>query len=232
MLYNDYYNKEKFHKTFDFVSSIDDSGIDPYYNVNENVQDKRYKLNRKGYLFFLLAKYSTFSSYESVFDYLNSHPYINSYNVSNRYKILNTELGSVNFALCVDGIKEAMMMTDDSKLVKVLYDVYYGKYAVKCHEISSILGINFDYIVTGFVNSPLKNYKYLHSFVVDGDMVFDFAKNLKMNKAAYYDLLNPNIVSEIRGNDFVDDLIYASSLNPLITPKEFLLNYDKLIKRK
>ena len=76
----------------------------------------------------------------------------------------------------------------------------------KCHEVSSLFGVDYEYITTAFVNSLLKHYRYLHSFVEDGEYVYDFAKNLKMEKDVYYDLLNSDVVSMIKGARFISNL--------------------------
>ena len=102
----------------------------------------------------------------------------------------------------------------------------------KCHEVSSLFGVDYEYITTAFVNSPLEHYRYLHSFVEGGGYVYDFAKNLKMKKNDYYELLNPDVVSKIKGDCLISDLKAATNVYPPMTPKDFLVRYDELILRK
>lgn len=232
MAYTDYYDAEEFNEAFRTVSLLNKSGIDSFYNL-DNSGDTRYKVNRKGYLYFILGKYTTnLIKGEKANDYLKRHPYVLNYRFSNESMELLTSLGNVRFSLCVNGFEAIELLSNDLKIKKILCGVYAGKYATKCHEVSSLLGINYDYITTAFVNSPLRNYKYLHSFVEDGDYIFDFAKNLKMKKDDYYALLDSDIVSKIKGDQFVDDVLEASYNYPPMTPKDFLVRHDDLILRK
>ena len=233
MIYTDYYDFDEFNKALKDVSVIDKSGIDPFYNLDSNLQNSHYKIDRKGYLYFILSRYTiNLFKIRRAYYYLEKHPYILDYSSLGGNKKIFTSLGDISFRLCVKSIKEACMNGNDKNIVDVLCGVYQGKYAVRCHEISSILGINYDYIVTAFVNSPLDGYKYLHSFVLDGDDVYDFAKNLKMKKEDYYDLLNPNILSKIKGNTFVDEWRMASHNYPPMRLRDYLVRHDELILRK
>lgn len=225
MTYTDYYDSEKFHEAFKYVDFLNKTEIDPFYNLDHNVRNSSYKIDRKGYLYFILGKYTT-NLFKLKNDYLDSHAYILDYSIIGDKKGLFTSLGNVSFSLCVNSVKEAYIMSDDKKTIDVLCRVYSGKYANRCHEVSSILGINYEYITTAFVNSPLRHYKYLHSFVEDGDYVYDFARNLKIKKEDYYQLLEPEVVSKINGNYFIDDLRYASVNYPEMSLKEFLIKHD------
>ena len=233
MAYTDYYDSEEFNDAFTIVNFLDRSGVDPFYNLNQYVQGSSYKLDIKGYLYFILGNY-TINLLENTLasDYLENHPYILNYSVNESSKFLNTSLGDVRFSLCVNDIREAYMMSDDKKTIDILCKVYAGKYATKCHEISSLLSIDYEYITTGFINSPLDNYKYLHSFVEDGDYVLDFARNIKMKKADYYELVEPEVLSKINGDRLVSDLIEASHSYPPMTPKDFLVRHDELILKR
>ena len=233
MAYTDYYDPEEFNEAFTVVSFLDRSGIDPFYNLDHNVRSASYKIVRKGYLYFILGKYTTmlFKTKEA-YDYLNIHPYILDYSAIGDHKKLFTSLGNVSFSLCVNSMKEAHIISDDKKTIDVLCKVYAGKYANKCHEVSSRLGIDYEYITTAFVNSPLDHYRYLHSFVEDGGYVYDFAKNLKMRKADYYNLLNPEVVSRIQGDHLIRDLKYVSYNYPPMPLKDFLVKHDDLSLRK
>ena len=233
MIYTDYYDYDEFDKALKDVSVIDKSGIDPFYNLDSNLQNSYYKIDRKGYLYFILSRYTVnLFNLRRAYDYLEKHPYILDYSSLAGNKKIFTSLGNVSFRLCVNSIKEACMDGKDKKTIDVLCKVYQGKYSFKCHEISSILGIDYDYIVTAFVNSPLDGYKYLHSFVEDGDDVYDFSKNLKMKKEDYFGLLDPDILSKIKGNTFVDDLQTASHNYPPMRLKDYLVRHDELILRK
>lgn len=233
MTYTDYYNPEEFDEALKMVSFLDKSGVDPFYNLNHNVKGSNYKIDKKGYLYFILGRYTvSLFKVRRAYNYLNSHPYILDYSSIDGNRKLFTSLGNVSFMLCVNSIKEACMTGDDKKTIDVLCNVYVGKYATKCHEVSSILGVDYEYITTAFVNSPLEHYKYLHSFVEDGENVYDFAKNLKMKKDDYYGLINPEVVSKIRGDNFISDLNAASHSYPPMRLKDFLVRHDELILKK
>ena len=228
----DYYNSLKFNKAFEDVSALNKSGIDSFYDL-EQIKGVDYKLNRKGYLYFILGRYTTkLFKMQAAYDYLESHPYILDYSLVGDNRELFTSLGNVVFKLCVNNIKEAYIAGKDKKTIGIMCKVYEGKYVTKCHEISSLLGIDYEYITTAFVNSPLEDYRYLHSFVEDGDNVYDFAKNLKMKKEDYYSLLEPEVVSRIKGNILIDDLLQISHNYPPMSLKEFLVRHDDLILRK
>ena len=233
MTYTDYYNPEEFDEALKVVSFLDKSGVDPFYNLDKNIKKASYKVDRKGYLYFILGRYTAnLFRVRHAYDYLDSHPYILDYSSIGGDRKLFTSLGNVSFTLCVNSIKEACMTGDDKKTIDVLCNVYVGKYATKCHEVSSILGVDYEYITTAFVNSPLEHYKYLHSFVEDGENVYDFAKNLKMKKDDYYGLINPEVVSKIRGDKFISDLNAASHSYPPMRLKDFLVRHDELILKK
>ena len=233
MIYTDYYDCDEFDGAFNEVCETYKSSIDPFYCLDCSRDTARYKIDRKGYLYFVLSRY-TVSQFKlrRAYSYLKRHPYILDYSSIDGNRKLYTSLGNVSFRLCVNSIKEACMDGKDKKSIDVLCKVFQGKYSFKCHEISSILGIDYDYIVTAFVNSPLDGYKYLHSFVLDGDDVYDFAKNLKMKKEDYYDLLDPDVLSKIKGNTFVDELQTASHNYPPMRLKDYLVRHDELILRK
>ena len=233
MDYTDYYDYDEFDEAFKVVSFLDRSGIDPFYNLDKNVKGVSYKVDKKGYLYFIMGQYTTnLFKPRRAYHYLENHPYILDYSSINGNRKLFTSLGNVSFSLCVNNFKEACMMCDDKKMIDILCNVYSGKYSTKCHEISSILGTDYEHITTAFVSSPLEHYKYLHSFVEDGDYVFDFAKNIKMKKDDYYNLLKPNVVSRIKGNQLVSDLEATSHSYPPMHLKDFLVRHDELILRK
>ena len=80
MAYTDYYDSEEFNEAFTVVSFLDRSGIDPFYNLDHNVRCASYKIDRKGYLYFILGKYTTILfKTKLAYDYLNIHPYILEY---------------------------------------------------------------------------------------------------------------------------------------------------------
>ena len=58
MIYTDYYDYDEFDKALKDVSVIDKSGIDPFYNLDSNLQNSYYKIDRKGYLYFILSRYT------------------------------------------------------------------------------------------------------------------------------------------------------------------------------
>ncbi len=233
MTYTDYYDPEEFDEALKVVNFLDISEVDPFYNLDKNIKGSSYKVDRKGYLYFILGRYTVnLLKTRRAYDYLDSHPYILDYSSIGGNRKLFTSLGNVSFSLCVNSIKEACMRGDDKKTIDTLCKVYAGKYATKCHEVSIILGVDYDYITTAFVSSPLEHYKYLHSFVEDGEYVYDFAKNLKMKKNDYYELLNPDIVSRIKGNQFVDDVVQTSHSYPPMALKDFLVRHDELILKR
>ena len=55
MTYTDYYDPEEFNEAFKVVGFLDRSGIDPFYNLDHNVRRASYKVDRKGYLYFILG---------------------------------------------------------------------------------------------------------------------------------------------------------------------------------
>ena len=231
MIYTDYYDSDEFNRAFNEIVKLDNSGVDPYYNLDYS-HNLKYKLDKKGYLYFILGKYTVNTLFnEYVCDFLNNHPYVWNYNVAGAEKNLNTSLGHVHFSLCVNSVKDAYFKSSDKHIFDILCDVYAGKYRSRCHEISSILGVNGDYVVTAFVNSPVKNYKFLHSFVQKGDEVLDFSKNVKMSKDEYYDLLSPDVVSKIDGNRLISDIMFVSHNYPPMTPKDFLVRHNQLVLR-
>lgn len=227
----DYYNFLEFNKAFEDVNALNKSGIDSFYGLDQI--DVDYRLNRKGYLYFILSGYTTRLFKKSVaHDYLERHPYVLNYSSIDGNEVINTSLGNVSFKLCVNNIQGAYIVGKDKRTIDILCGVYEGRYATKCHVVSSLLGIDYEYITTAFVNSPIENYSYLHSFVEDGDDVYDFAKNLKMKKEDYYSLLDPEVVSKIEGNSLIDDLSYASHCYPPMSLKEFLVRHDELKRNK
>lgn len=230
MIYTDYYESDEFSRAFNDVISLDKSGVDPYYNL-DSTHNLKYKLDKKGYLFFIVGKYAT-NIFRDDLNYLDKNTYILSYSVDGPIKYLNTILGNVRFSLCVNDVRDAYIKSNDRRIFDVLCDVYVGKYATRCHEIASMLGVNYKYITTAFINSPLENYKFLHSFVENDDNVLDFAKNVKMSKEEYYDLVKPDIVSKINGDRLVDDIMFVSHNYPPMTPKDFLVRYDQLVLRR
>ena len=232
MIYTDYYDSDEFNEVFNEIIKLDKSGVDPYYNLISN-PNLKYKLDRKGYLYFILGKYTVNTLFnEYVCEFLNNHPYVCNYDVAGMKKHLNTSLGHVHFSLCVNSVQDAYFKSNDKHIFDILCDVYAGKYKNKCHEISSILGVNGDYIVTAFVNSPVKNYKFLHSFVQKGDDVLDFSKNVKMSTDEYYDLLKPDVVSMIKGNRLVSDIMFVSHNYPPMTSKDFFVRHNQMVLRR
>lgn len=53
-----------------------------------------------------------------------------------------------------------------------------------------------------------------------------------MKKNDYYELLNPDIVSRIKGNQFVDDVVQTSHSYPPMALKDFLVRHDELILKR
>ena len=74
MIYTDYYDYDEFDKALKDVSVIDKSGIDPFYNLDSNLQNSYYKIDRKGYLYFILSRYTVnLFNLRRAYDYLEKH---------------------------------------------------------------------------------------------------------------------------------------------------------------
>lgn len=221
----DYYEPLKFNEVFSLVKSFEKPNSYCYYEFFR-VYGSKYKLDRKGYLAFIIGKYANNVFKEDyATDYLSHHPYVIGFDLDECVKHVYTVLGEVQFSLCISSLKVALI----DKRSRILADVYLGKYVNKCHEISAILGTSYECITTAFVNSPIKDYKYLHSFVEDGNYVFDFARNMKLLKDDYYDLLEPEVTSKIEGSQFVTDLKYVRDNYSSMTSKDFLVKHDELV---
>ena len=78
------------------------------------------------------------------------------------------------------------------------------------------------------MNSPIDGYKFLHSFTLNGDYVYDFARNLKMEKNDYFDLLDPDIVSIIFKDDILEDFNYYTKVLKKSSYRGFVFNYNSL----
>lgn len=232
MIYTDYYDSDEFNRAFNEVISLDNSGVDPYYNLDSS-HSLKYKLDRKGYLFFILGKYAVNTLHEQyVLNFLKNHPYVLDYDVASIKKYLNTSLGDVHFSLCVNSVKDAYFKSNDKNTFDILCDVYAGKYMTRCHDISTTLGMNGEFVVTAFVNSPVQDYQFLHSFVENKDEVLDFSRNVKMGKNEYYDLLKPNIVSKIKGDRLISDIMFVSHNYPPMTSKDFFVRHNQMVLRR
>lgn len=59
----------------------------------------------------------------------------------------------------------------------------------------------FDDVVTAFLNEPLSNLLFLHSFVESEDKVLETTANVVMSKDDYYRLLKPEVVTKIPGEE-------------------------------
>ena len=94
MIYTDYYDSDEFNEVFNEIIKLDKSGVDPYYNLISN-PNLKYKLDRKGYLYFILGKYTVNTLFnEYVCEFLNNHPYVCNYDVAGMKKHLNTPIYS------------------------------------------------------------------------------------------------------------------------------------------
>ena len=206
---NDVYNKDEFENAFMIASFIDRSSVDPYYNLS--LIDDEYKMNEKGYLYFLAYRYIDHMRNGTLFN----NPCVYGYDNDT----LRTFFGDVHFSLCTASFTSFLNNED-------LKDVYLGKYFNRCHEICVRLG--FGDIVTGFVNSPIDGYKFLHSFTLNGDYVYDFARNLRMEKNEYFDLLEPDIVSIIFKDDILEDFNYYTKVLKKSSYRGFVFNYNFL----
>lgn len=86
MIYTDYYDSDEFNRAFNEIVKLDNSGVDPYYNLDYS-HNLKYKLDKKGYLYFILGKYTVNTLFnEYVCDFLNNHPYVWNYNVAGAKK--------------------------------------------------------------------------------------------------------------------------------------------------
>ncbi len=231
MAYTDYYDWYEFCKAFKDVASSKYI-LDPYFNLNEFNRGSKYKLDKNGYLFFIVGEFTGNFGKSKNYDILRKHPYVINYNFYGNNKVLKTKVGSIEFSLCVNDLKDAYNQSKSRKMFDIFSDVFAGKYFTKCHEISSKLCENYDYITTAFINSPLSGYKFLHSYIENENYVLDFSRNLKMTKNDYESLLNPDVVSRISGNELVDDIIFTSHNYPPMTLKNFLVRHDQLVLKR
>ena len=230
MVYTDYYDYYEFARAFKDIEKIDDLGVDLFYGL-DTLSKGKYKINKDGYLYFILGKSIIYHFDRSCLNYLNNHPYVLDYDFKSSIKKMNTTLGSVRFSLCVDDVKNVCMF-GDKQVFDILSGVILGKYWDRSHEIVYLLGENFDSIITAFVNSPLDGYKYLHSFGVRDKFVYDLAYNLKMNKNDYYNLISPDIISSVKGSELAIDFERSSHYYPLMSIRDFLVRYNELVYKK
>lgn len=210
----DYYNEEEFKKAFEELQT------------NPN----KYKIDDKGYTYRILSLLTPKIATNTAEEFLENNPCILEYNIENDLKYIKTT-SLVPFRLCVDEKKLAVIQKKDNYLFEVLNNVYNAKYKTRCHDISFILSNNYEYVTTAFINSMIKDYKYLHTFIEDGDYVYDFARNLKIKKQIYYGLLEPDVQSKIKSEDVVRHAKIIKKKYPDITPKQYFINHDKLIKK-
>lgn len=114
----------------------------------------------------------------------------------------------------------------------------------KCHNFSIIASEQFkkifnidNSIITGFVRYYVPENKYLHSWIelkIDGkDFVFDFTKNIVIDKKSYYRLLHIDkgeICSIIESEKIIDDKKSFGKIINLLDFKTYLTSRDEIIR--
>lgn len=210
----DYYNEKEFIQAFEEMKS----------------NPTKYKIDNKGYTYRMLSLLTPKIANDTAETFLENNPNILEYNIEKDLKYIKTTC-LIPFKLCIDSKKLAIIEKKDKNLFILFNNVYQGNYKTRCHDISFILSNNYEYVTTAFINSMLEDYKYLHSFIEDGDYVYDFARNLKIKKNIYYSLLNPDIQSKIKGEDVVKNAQIIKDEYPGITPKQYFMEYNELTKK-
>lgn len=61
-------------------------------------------------------------------------------------------------------------------------------------------------LVTAYIDDSTGFYRIVHSFIEDDDNVYDYTKNLVMNKKDYYQLFQVEIINVIDRETFMEDL--------------------------
>lgn len=145
---------------------------------------------------------------------------INDYKLELHYKKNNFEFS-----------KLSDLYTSNNKLENLKNKIIllnYQKRKGKCHFQSlCLLPICGDYLVTGYVNDSSNKVRVIHSWIETENNVIDYCSNLVISKENYYQLMNPEILSVIKKEDYLKDA-NSKFLNSLIGCKFYCLFRDEL----
>lgn len=163
-------------------------------------------------------------------DKVKSNPNIKSVGVSKNQIIITKTDGTVI---------DSRTLSEAFPWLKKDNEITTANRSGKCHEksVELLLKTKDSKIVTGQIYTASTKSKYVHSWVettIDNKpVVLDYTLNAIINKDGYYSLFEPEVVSKISKQEFVEDLKSICSTKQQshdLTLKEYLLFHDRVME--
>lgn len=247
---DDYYNKEEFILKLKKFQKITSYGKDnkfydiflKYLELPDNIKqnfNELFEIDKDAYLFYLTRLYAC--NYRNILERntIKKHPYIKKIVKEKDSIHLNTLLGDSKFKFWIknsnDIMNKSIKNTQNGKIsdiIDIYFKEYTGQFNGKCHEASIVFGYG-NKVITGLVNYPIKNMRFLHSFVEGKKYILDATINSLFLKDDYFKLLKPEIISEIKGEElyaFKDEYMSKYPRLRHMSTKQLLVEFEEIKK--
>lgn len=243
MTINDYEHEKEFNDTIDqfqaHLSQLSglDFAIDLSFHIKQIIElgkidelKSEYNFDEIFIVYHLMCLYSKYKSEGVKGETFFNYPYIKNFRLFGKNKSLDTIFGQVPFRLYVNNPQIVRLKP---KKARTLQEIYYGKRLGWCHTTSMELAHDDVHCVTAFINSYLKEVKICHSYLEDkkrGEII-DVSRNLVMDKSTYHSLLEPEVVSELTGEQIDSDCSFICEYPGEVKDKDYLVNHDEVMQK-
>ena len=236
MIIKDYENLDKFNELEKYyisqLKSIANLNTNNYLtNINEIINkglEKEANLSKEGCIYNILCGYAIkYITKKQLSKPQKYHiPYINYAILNKKTKLIHTDKNEIHFKLIVDSFPQLLskIITNGKQFFPLYRDLYLGKTNGKCHQICLFYPIDNYNIVTAYLPHIFTPLKFLHTYQENDNLIIDLSHNLIFDKKSFYSLLNPEIVSIIKTDNWINDFKNKKVHGDI---KNYLVNYPK-----